>query len=168
MKILLHLAQRYVNKKFLRSLLPEWNTHTIVWRNKPEIDTLTLDDLCNNLKIYESEVKGTSSLITNTQNVAFASSNSTYNINGAVNTIHGVTTASTQATVVNSTTTNNLSDVVICSFFASQPNSLQLDNEDLQQIHLDDLEEIKVADGYANNEGKEILKEQWMEVFYEW
>ncbi|GJZ18365.1 hypothetical protein Tco_0554488, partial [Tanacetum coccineum] len=44
-----------VNQKFLRSLSPEWNIHTIVWRNKPEIDTLSLDDLYNNLKIYEPE-----------------------------------------------------------------------------------------------------------------
>ncbi|GJY94216.1 hypothetical protein Tco_0510577 [Tanacetum coccineum] len=62
--------------------------------------------------------------------------------NGAVNTAHGATTASTQATAINSTTIDNLSDAVICAFFASQPNSLQLDNEDLQQIHLDDLEEM--------------------------
>ncbi|GKC87132.1 retrovirus-related pol polyprotein from transposon TNT 1-94 [Tanacetum coccineum] len=118
------------------------NTHTIVWRNKPEIDTLSLDDLYNNLKIYEPEVKGTSSSSTNTQNVAFVSSNSTSSTNGAVNTAHGATTASTQATAVNSTTIDNLSDVVICAFFASQPNSPQLDNEDLQQIHPDDLEEM--------------------------
>ncbi|GJT56633.1 hypothetical protein Tco_0991687 [Tanacetum coccineum] len=48
----------------------------------------------------------------------------------------------TQATAVNSTTIDNLSDVVICAFFASQPNTPQLDNEDLQQIHPDDLEEM--------------------------
>ncbi|GJT13690.1 hypothetical protein Tco_0860732, partial [Tanacetum coccineum] len=30
--------------------------HTIVWRNKPEIDTLSLDDLFNNLKAYESKL----------------------------------------------------------------------------------------------------------------
>ncbi|GJW99729.1 putative ribonuclease H-like domain-containing protein [Tanacetum coccineum] len=101
-----------------------------------------MDDLYNNLKIYEPEVKGTSSSSTNTQNVAFVSSNSTNSTNGAVNTAHGVTTASTQATAVNSTTIDNLSDAVICAFFASQPNSLQLDNEDLQQIHPDDLEEM--------------------------
>nr|GEZ55914.1 hypothetical protein [Tanacetum cinerariifolium] len=59
-----------------------------------------------------------------------------------VNTAYGVSTASTQATAVNSTTINNLSDAVIYSFFASQPNSPQLDNEDLQQIHPDDLEEM--------------------------
>ncbi|GJT16038.1 ribonuclease H-like domain-containing protein [Tanacetum coccineum] len=49
---------------------------------------------------------------------------------------------STQLTAVNSTTIDNLSDVVIYTFFASQSNSPQLNNEDLQQIHLDDLEEI--------------------------
>ncbi|GKA83378.1 putative reverse transcriptase domain-containing protein [Tanacetum coccineum] len=111
-------------------------------KNKPEIDTLSLDDLYNNLKIYEPEVKGTSSSSTNTQNVAFVSSNSTSSTNGAVNTTHGATTASTQATAVNSTTIDNLSDAVICSFFASQLNSPQLDNEDLQQIYHDDLEEM--------------------------
>ncbi|GJV42190.1 hypothetical protein Tco_1420630 [Tanacetum coccineum] len=136
------ISQEDVNQKFLRSLSLEWNTHTIVWRNKPEIDTLSLDDLYNNLKIYEPEVKGTSSSSSNTQNVAFVSSNSTSSTNGAVNTAHGATTASTQATVVNSTTIDNLSDVVICAFFASQPNSPQLDNEDLQQINPDDLEEM--------------------------
>ncbi|GJY41390.1 retrovirus-related pol polyprotein from transposon TNT 1-94 [Tanacetum coccineum] len=136
------ISQEDVNQKFLRSLSPEWNTHTIMWRNKPEIDTLSLDDLYNNLKIYEPEVKGTSSSSTNTQNVAFVSSNSTSSTNGAVNTAHGVTTASTQATAVNSTIIDNLSDVVIYAFFASQPNSPQLDNEDLQQINPDDLEEM--------------------------
>ncbi|GJZ72793.1 hypothetical protein Tco_0636939 [Tanacetum coccineum] len=127
------ISQEDVNQKFLRSLSPEWNTHTIVWRNKPEIDTLSLDDLYNNLKIYEPEVKGTSSSSTNTQNVAFMSSNSTSSTNGAVNNAHGATTASTQAIAVNSTIIDYLSDAV--------------------------------ADGYANNEGKEILEEHWKEVF---
>ncbi|GJW91205.1 ribonuclease H-like domain-containing protein [Tanacetum coccineum] len=142
------LKQKYENltasslEKFLRSLLPEWNTHTIVWRNKPEIDTLSLYDLYNNLKIYKPEVKGTSSSSTNTQNIAFVSSNNTSSTNEAVNTAHGATTASTQATAVNSTTIDNLSDAVICAIFASQLNSPQLDNRDLQQIHPDDLEEI--------------------------
>ncbi|GKA29510.1 retrovirus-related pol polyprotein from transposon TNT 1-94 [Tanacetum coccineum] len=135
------ISQEDVNQKFLRSLSQEWNTYTIVWRNKPEIDTLSLDDLYNNLKIYKPEVKGTSSSSINTKNVAFVSSNSTSSTNGAVNTTHGATTAS-RATHVNSITINNLSDVVIYTFFASQPNSPQLDNEDLQQINPDDLEEI--------------------------
>ncbi|GJW59553.1 ribonuclease H-like domain-containing protein [Tanacetum coccineum] len=64
----------------------------------------------------------------------------TNSINGAVNTAHGATTTSTQATAVNSTTIDNLIDDVIYAFFPSQPNSPQLDNEDLQQIYPDDLE----------------------------
>ncbi|GJW55250.1 ribonuclease H-like domain-containing protein [Tanacetum coccineum] len=136
------ISQEYVNHKFLRSLSPEWNTHTIVWWNKPEIDTLRLDGLYNNLKIYEPEVKGTSSSSTNTQNIAFVSSNNTSSTNRAANTAHGATTANTQATAINSTTIDNLSDAVICAFFASQPNSPQLNNEDLQQIHPDDLEKM--------------------------
>ncbi|GKC57132.1 ribonuclease H-like domain-containing protein [Tanacetum coccineum] len=68
-------------------------------------------------KIYKPEVKGTSRSSTNTQNVAFVSSNSTNSTNRAVNTTRGVATASTQATTVNSTTIDNLSDVVICAFF---------------------------------------------------
>ncbi|GJX77859.1 ribonuclease H-like domain-containing protein [Tanacetum coccineum] len=58
--------------------------------------------------IYEPKVKGTSSSSTNTQNIAFVSSNNISSTNGAVNTAHGVTTASTQAIVVNSTTIDNL------------------------------------------------------------
>nr|GEV01087.1 putative reverse transcriptase, RNA-dependent DNA polymerase [Tanacetum cinerariifolium] len=67
---------------------------------------------------------------------------STSNTNRAVNIVHGAITSNTQATVVNSTTIDNLSDDVICAFFASQPNSPHIDNENLQQIHSYDLEEI--------------------------
>ncbi|GJX55926.1 hypothetical protein Tco_0285823 [Tanacetum coccineum] len=47
-------------------------------------------------------------------------------------------------TAVNSTTIDNLSDAVIYAFFVSQPNSPQLDNENLQQIYPDDLEEMDI------------------------
>ncbi|GKA72840.1 ribonuclease H-like domain-containing protein [Tanacetum coccineum] len=46
----------------------------------------------------------------------------TSSTNGTVNTAHGATNANTQATAVNSITIDNLSNVVICAFFASQPN----------------------------------------------
>ncbi|GKC68922.1 hypothetical protein Tco_1114805 [Tanacetum coccineum] len=117
------ISQEDMNQKFLRSLSPKWNTQTIVWGNKPEIDTLSLDDLYNNLKIYEPEVKGTSSSSTNTQNIAFISSNNTSSTNGEVNIAYGVTTASTQATVVNSTTIDNLSDAVILCVSVQVNNS---------------------------------------------
>ncbi|GKB84028.1 putative ribonuclease H-like domain-containing protein [Tanacetum coccineum] len=55
------LSQEDVNQKLLRSLSPEWNTHAVVWRNKADLDTMSMDDLYNNLKVYEPEVKGMSS-----------------------------------------------------------------------------------------------------------
>nr|GFA09978.1 ribonuclease H-like domain-containing protein [Tanacetum cinerariifolium] len=50
--------------------------------------------------------------------------------------------ASTQVNTAYSTNIDNLSDAVICSFFASQPNSPQIIHEDLEQIHPDDIEEM--------------------------
>nr|GEY45175.1 hypothetical protein [Tanacetum cinerariifolium] len=50
-----------VNLKFLRSLPSEWKTHTLIWRNKTDLEDKSLDDLSNSLKIYESEVKHSSS-----------------------------------------------------------------------------------------------------------
>ncbi|GJV34074.1 ribonuclease H-like domain-containing protein [Tanacetum coccineum] len=90
------LSQEDVNQKLLRSLSPEWNTHAVVWRNKPELETMSMDDLYNNLKVYEPEVKGTSSSNTSTQNMAFVSSNNSGSTNEAVNTTHGVSAVSTQ------------------------------------------------------------------------
>nr|GEU54354.1 hypothetical protein [Tanacetum cinerariifolium] len=144
------LSQEYVNQNLLRSLSPEWNTHAVVWRNKADLDTMSMDDLHNNIKVYELKVKGMSSLSSSTQNMAFVSSsnNNTNNTNGAVNTAqgvdtaHGVSTANTQVNAAYSKNIDNLSDTVICSFFASQPNSPQLIHEDLQQIHPDDMEEM--------------------------
>ncbi|GJS78086.1 retrovirus-related pol polyprotein from transposon TNT 1-94 [Tanacetum coccineum] len=138
------LSQEDVNQKLLRSLSPEWNTHAVVWRNKADLDTMSMNDLYNNLKLYEPKVKGMSSSSSITQNMTFVSSsnNNTSNTNKAVNTAHRVSTASTQVNAANSTNIDNLSDAVICAFFASQPNSPQLVHEDLQQIHPDDMEEM--------------------------
>ncbi|GJY66305.1 putative ribonuclease H-like domain-containing protein [Tanacetum coccineum] len=68
------LSQEDINQNLLRSLSPEWNTHVVVWRNKANLETMSMDDLYNNLKV--------------------------------------------------------------------QPNSPQLVQEDLQQIHPDDMEEM--------------------------
>ncbi|GJR75715.1 hypothetical protein Tco_0088080 [Tanacetum coccineum] len=92
------LSQEDVNQKLVRSLSLEWNTHSVVWRNKADLDTMSIDDLENNLKVYELEVKGISSSSSSTQNMDFVSSsnNNTCSSNKAVNAAHRVTTASTQ------------------------------------------------------------------------
>nr|GEV11326.1 hypothetical protein [Tanacetum cinerariifolium] len=115
-----NLSQKDVNQKLLRSLSPEWNTHVVVWRNKADLDTISMDDLYNNLKVYEPEVKGMSSSSSNTQKMAFVSfsNKNTSSTNGAVNTAQAVI------------------------LLIDQPNSPQLVHEDLEQIHPDDIEEI--------------------------
>ncbi|GJW38932.1 ribonuclease H-like domain-containing protein [Tanacetum coccineum] len=86
------ISQEDLNLKLLRSLPSEWKTHTLIWRNKPDLETLSMDDLYNNLKIYEAEVIGSSNSNQNSQNVAFMSSNITGSTNEAVKNAHGVST----------------------------------------------------------------------------
>ncbi|GKE18474.1 ribonuclease H-like domain-containing protein, partial [Tanacetum coccineum] len=92
------INQEDMNLKLLRSLPSEWKTHDLIWRNKVEIETIILDDLYNNLKIYKSELTGSSSTSQNSQNLAFVSNstNNTNNTNKADNTAHGVSTTHTQ------------------------------------------------------------------------
>ncbi|GKC12297.1 hypothetical protein Tco_1009079 [Tanacetum coccineum] len=45
------ISQEDMNLKMLRSLSSEWKTHALIWRNKVETETISLDDLYNNLKI---------------------------------------------------------------------------------------------------------------------
>ncbi|GKD54284.1 hypothetical protein Tco_1287671 [Tanacetum coccineum] len=47
-----------MNLKLLRGLPSEWKYHALIWRNKAEIKTISLDDLYNNMKIYETELTG--------------------------------------------------------------------------------------------------------------
>ncbi|GKD02864.1 hypothetical protein Tco_1177838, partial [Tanacetum coccineum] len=142
-----NISQEDLNLKFLRSLPSEWNTHVVVWRNKPDLDTMSFDDLYNNFKIVEQEVKGTASSSSSSQNMAFVSSPSSTN---EVNTAYGVSTANTQvspastqvSTASTQVSTANLSDDTVYAFLASQPNGSQLVYEDLEQIHEDDIEEM--------------------------
>ncbi|GJX97252.1 ribonuclease H-like domain-containing protein [Tanacetum coccineum] len=87
-----NISQEDLNLKFLRSLPSEWNTHVVVWRNKSDLDTMSFDDLYNNFKIVEQEVKGTarssSSSSSSSQNMAFVSSSGNTN---EVNTAYGKT-----------------------------------------------------------------------------
>nr|GEX64945.1 hypothetical protein [Tanacetum cinerariifolium] len=75
-----------LNQKFLTSLAPEWLMHTIISRNRNDLDTMSLDDLYNHLKVYEAEVQKKSN--SNSQDMAFiSSSNNSSNEDG--NTSNG-------------------------------------------------------------------------------
>nr|GEW19243.1 hypothetical protein [Tanacetum cinerariifolium] len=136
------LSQEDVNLKFLRSLPSEWKTHTLIWRNKANLEEHSLDDLFNSLRIYEAEVKHSSSPGNPTQNIAFVSSSNTDSTTDSVSAATSVFAVCAQLPVSSHPNINSLSNAVIFSFFASQSTSPQLDNEDLKQIDVDDLEEI--------------------------
>nr|GEV10435.1 hypothetical protein [Tanacetum cinerariifolium] len=87
------IEQDDLNQKFLTSLAPEWLMYTIVWRNRDDLDTMSLDDVYNHLKVYEPEVQKKSE--SNSQNMAFTSSSNTSSGKGKVHTA-SVLTVSTQ------------------------------------------------------------------------
>nr|GEY29380.1 ribonuclease H-like domain-containing protein [Tanacetum cinerariifolium] len=80
------------NKKFLRSLPSSWTNISLIMRNKPGIDNPNIDDLHNNLKVYEADIKGSSRSSSSSQNVAFVSAESTSSTN-ELNAAYSVTTA---------------------------------------------------------------------------
>ncbi|GJU17873.1 hypothetical protein Tco_1145839 [Tanacetum coccineum] len=49
-----------INQKYLRSLPPSWSQIALIMRNKPDIDEVDIDDLYNNLRVYENELKRSS------------------------------------------------------------------------------------------------------------
>nr|GEX00573.1 hypothetical protein [Tanacetum cinerariifolium] len=110
------LSQKDINLKFLRSLPTGWRTHTLIWRNKIDLEEQSPDDLFNSLKIYEAEVK--------------------------ISTVASVYAASAKIPVSALPNVDTLSNAVSYSFFASQSIGPQLDNDDLKQIDADDHEEM--------------------------
>nr|GEU75335.1 hypothetical protein [Tanacetum cinerariifolium] len=132
------ISQEDVDLKLLRSLPSAWNNISLIMRNKSDLDTLSMDDLYNNLKVYESEIKCQSSSSLNSQNVAFVSSDNTSSTNETVNTAHGVSAASYKDQAF----TASYADDVMFSFFSNQSNAPHLDNEYVKQIDTDDLKEM--------------------------
>ncbi|GJZ16859.1 ribonuclease H-like domain-containing protein [Tanacetum coccineum] len=61
------------NHKFLRSLPPAWLNLAMTMRTKLDVDTLSIDDLYNNLRVFEQELTSTSKSSVSAQNVAFVS-----------------------------------------------------------------------------------------------
>ncbi|GKB46166.1 putative ribonuclease H-like domain-containing protein [Tanacetum coccineum] len=136
------ITQEDLNSNFLISLPPEWNTHVIVWINKVDIEIISFDDLYNNFKIVEQDVKkylGTSS---GAQNLAFMTAPSTSSTND-VNTANPAYEVSTVSPNINTAcpqvSTANFSDNTMYAFMVKNPNGSNLLQHDLEQIHEDDL-----------------------------
>ncbi|GKB10075.1 hypothetical protein Tco_0843998, partial [Tanacetum coccineum] len=135
------ISQEDAYLKLLRSLPSAWNNIALIMSNKADLDELSMDDLYNNLKVYKAEIKSQSSSSSNSQNVAFVSSENTSSTNEAVNTTHEVSTASLQGQASSS----SYVDDIMFSFFVNQSNS-----------------------GHAYHEGEEIRKEDMKESKFQW
>ncbi|GJY08695.1 ribonuclease H-like domain-containing protein, partial [Tanacetum coccineum] len=95
-------------------------------------------DLYNNLRVFESDIKGLNTTSSSSPNVAFVSSDNTNSTNN-VSTASGVSSSSKNNS---RETSSSYTDDLMYSFFANQSNGPQLDHEDLEQIDEYDLEEM--------------------------
>ncbi|GJZ14655.1 hypothetical protein Tco_0550332 [Tanacetum coccineum] len=135
-----YVLKEDINQKFLRSLPLSWSQIAPIMRNKPDIDEIDIDDLYNNLRVYEDEMKKYSTFSSNTHNVAFLSSENTNSTNevSTASGDFGVSTAGGINQVPSTPTAQNIA----YSFLAQPTTSPQLKNEDFQQMDGDDLEEL--------------------------
>ncbi|GJY52394.1 hypothetical protein Tco_0443241 [Tanacetum coccineum] len=114
------ISKEDINQKFLRSLPPLWNQVALIMRNKPDIDEIDINDLYNNLRVYGDEMKRSSSSTSNSQNLAFLSSENT-------NSTNEVSTASGDIRV---STAGGTSQVL------STPCAHDIDGDDLEELDL--------------------------------
>ncbi|GJT64352.1 hypothetical protein Tco_1015832 [Tanacetum coccineum] len=135
------VAQEDLNLKFLSSLPPEWNTHVVVWMNKPEVETMSIDDLYNNFKIVEQKVKKAVGTSSGGQNLAFMTAPSSSSTNDANNACSQVSAASPSVNTASpQVCTVSVSDNTVYAFMVENPNGSNVLHQDLEQIHEDDLE----------------------------
>ncbi|GJT98286.1 ribonuclease H-like domain-containing protein [Tanacetum coccineum] len=120
------------NQKFLRSLPSAWSQVSLIMRTKPGVDSLSFDDLYNNLRVFENDVKGSTASSSSTQNVAFVSENTSST--NDVSTAYGVSNPSGQ--------NSQYEHASSYSLLANQSSCPQLDHEDLEQLDEFDLEEM--------------------------
>nr|GEX84841.1 ribonuclease H-like domain-containing protein [Tanacetum cinerariifolium] len=133
------VSTKDANQKFLRSLPSVWRNISLIMRNKPCIYNLDIDDMYNNLKVYEADIKGSYGSSSNSQNVAFVSAESTSSTN-EFNAAYNVSTATDHSSQAQGS--SSYTDELMFLFFANQSSTPKLDNEDLEQIDQDDFKEI--------------------------
>ncbi|GJR25533.1 putative ribonuclease H-like domain-containing protein [Tanacetum coccineum] len=140
------IAQEDLNSNFLSSLPPEWNTRVVVWMNKPEVETMSIDDLYNNFKIVEQKVKKSVGTSSGAQNLAFMTAPSTSSTNETNTASPQVSAASPNVNAASPQVyTASVSDNTIYTFMVENPNGSNVLHQDIEQIHEDDLEAIRTG-----------------------
>ncbi|GJX89310.1 putative ribonuclease H-like domain-containing protein [Tanacetum coccineum] len=109
--------------------------------NKPEVETMSIDDLYNNFKIVEQKVKKSVGGSSGAQNLAFMTAPSTNSTNDANTASPQVSTASPNVNAASpQVSTASVSDNTVYAFMVENPNGSNVLHQDLEQIHEDDLE----------------------------
>nr|GEY96007.1 hypothetical protein [Tanacetum cinerariifolium] len=108
------IKQDDLNQNFLTSLAPERLMHTIVWRNKSDLDT--------NMAFSAKHSSGNEEV--NTASVSTASTN--------------ISPASANIRAA------SISQDIACTYIASQSNGSLIKFEDINQIDEDDMEEMDI------------------------
>ncbi|GJW83154.1 putative reverse transcriptase domain-containing protein [Tanacetum coccineum] len=111
------------NHKFLRSLPPAWSNLAMTMRTKPDVDTLSIDDLYNNLRHRAA--------LTRVSFCGHTGDYSTY-------------TPTSSNNIQEREVPAGFADEVIYSLFAKQSEDLDLLHEDLEQIDDVDIEEMDI------------------------
>ncbi|GKA27028.1 hypothetical protein Tco_0713196 [Tanacetum coccineum] len=134
------------NHKFLRSLPPAWSNLAMTMRTKPDVDTLSIDDLYNNLRVFEQELTSTSKSSASAQNVAFVShsKSSTNKVKSGHTGAYSTCTPTSSNNIQEREVPAGFADEVIYSLFAKQSEDLDLLHEDLEQIDDVDIEEMDI------------------------
>nr|GEW83868.1 hypothetical protein [Tanacetum cinerariifolium] len=121
-------------------------------RNRSDLDTMSLDDLYNHLKVYEPEVQKKSE--SNSQNMDFIFSAKNSSGNEEVNTT-SIPTASTQVSPAGpNVATASISLDTACAYITSQSNGSQIKYEDINQIDKDDIEEMDIKAPRSQDRGR--------------
>ncbi|GJS03637.1 putative ribonuclease H-like domain-containing protein [Tanacetum coccineum] len=110
-------------------------------------DNLSIDDLYNNLRVFEQEIQGAPKPSSSAQNVAFVSQSksSTNKVKSGFSGAYSSCTPSTSSTnVPEKEVLAGFADEVIYSLFAKQTEDLDLLHEDLEQIDDVDIEEMDI------------------------
>ncbi|KAI3697255.1 hypothetical protein L6452_30136 [Arctium lappa] len=125
------MDQDDINRKFLRSLGDEWTMYTVSYRQSDNLEEKELDDLYNDLRVFETEVEIKKKPTGYVHNAALLSaSTDTTAIPEAVSTASGASSEKGTETIFE-------------AFLSSHSNN-SLINDDLDQLHPDDLEEMDI------------------------
>ncbi|KAI3681514.1 hypothetical protein L6452_36313 [Arctium lappa] len=125
------MEQDDINRKFLRSLGDEWTMYTVSYRQSDNLEEKELDDPYNDLIVFETEVETKKKPTGYIHNVALLSASTD-------------TTANPEAVSAASGVNSKKGTETIFEAFLSSHSNNSLINDDLDQLHPDDLEEMDI------------------------